>query len=148
MPKVRPRWPCIGSGSARAPARSRRLRPIRAARLLAELDKPGIGRIVDPELMSAARASTAAFNFREERQARLVAQKQAEEERKAAMENGMEQTPDNAARANPDPLPDVPTADLLQGSEGALRRGAAVPRSASSSGWSGSGRTISASRPT
>ena len=77
--------------------------------MLAELDKPGIGRIVDPELMSAARASTAAFNYREERQARLVAQRQAEEARKAAMENGMEQTPDNAARANPEPLPDVPT---------------------------------------
>ena len=77
--------------------------------LLAELDKPGIGRIVDPELMSAARASTAAFNYREERQARLVAQRQAEEARKASMENGMEQTPDSAARANPDPLPDVPT---------------------------------------
>jgi len=77
--------------------------------LLAELDKPGIGRIVDPELMSAARSSTAAFNYRGERQARIVAQRQAEEARKAAMENGMEQTSDNAARADPDPLPDVPT---------------------------------------
>jgi uncharacterized protein (DUF1800 family) len=77
--------------------------------LLAELEQPGIGQIVDPELMSAARSSTAAFNYREQRQARLVAQRQAEEERKASMENGMEQPPDNAARANPDPLPDVPT---------------------------------------
>ena len=45
--------------------------------LLAELDKPGIGRIVDPELMSAARSSTAAFNSGGVRLARLVAQGQA-----------------------------------------------------------------------
>src|SRR6185295_16625328 len=52
--------------------------------LLAELEKPGIGQIVNAELLSAAKASAAAFNFRQERQARLIAQRQAEEERKAA----------------------------------------------------------------
>jgi uncharacterized protein (DUF1800 family) len=52
--------------------------------LLAELDKPGVGQIVNAELMTAAQSSTAAFNFRQERQARLIAQRQAEEERKAA----------------------------------------------------------------
>jgi uncharacterized protein (DUF1800 family) len=52
--------------------------------LLAELEKPGIGQIVNPELMSAAKSSMTAFNFRQERQARLIAQKQAEDERKAA----------------------------------------------------------------
>ena len=65
--------------------------------LLAELDQPGIGQIINPELLSAAKASAAAFNFRQERQARLIAQRKDEEERKAsgmAME-GMER-PDAA----------------------------------------------------
>ena len=64
--------------------------------LLAELDKPGIGQIVNAELMTAAQSSTAAFNFRQERQARLIAQKQAADERAAAgvsMES-MEAKPD------------------------------------------------------
>lgn len=39
--------------------------------LTAELDKPGIGQIVNAELMTAAQSSTATFNFRQERQARL-----------------------------------------------------------------------------
>ena len=52
--------------------------------LLAELDKPGIGQIVNAELMTAAQSSTAAFNFRQERQARLIAQKQAADERAMA----------------------------------------------------------------
>ena len=52
--------------------------------LLAELDKPGIGQIVNAELMTAAKSSTAAFNFRQERQARLIAQRKEEEERKAS----------------------------------------------------------------
>jgi uncharacterized protein (DUF1800 family) len=65
--------------------------------LLAELEQPGIGQVVNAELLSAAKSATAVFNFRQERQARLIAQKQAEEERKAtgtAME-GMEK-PDAA----------------------------------------------------
>ena len=52
--------------------------------LLAELDKPGIGQIVNPELLSAAQATRAVFNFRQERQARLIAQRKDEEERKEA----------------------------------------------------------------
>src|SRR5919205_3331568 len=52
--------------------------------LLAELDQPGIGQIVNPELLSAAQATRAVFNFRQERQARVIAQRKAEEERKAA----------------------------------------------------------------
>jgi uncharacterized protein (DUF1800 family) len=65
--------------------------------LLAELDRPGVGQIVNAELMTAAKSATAVFNFRQERQARLIAQKQAEEERKAAGESmeGMEK-PDAA----------------------------------------------------
>ena len=64
--------------------------------LLAELDKPGIGQIVNAELMTAAQSANAAFNFRQERQARLIAQKQAADERAssgASMEN-MEAKPD------------------------------------------------------
>jgi uncharacterized protein (DUF1800 family) len=75
--------------------------------LLAELDQPGIGQIVNAELMTAAQSSTAAFNFRQERQARLIAQKQAEEERKNSMETTMEPKPEGAAQANPDPLPNL-----------------------------------------
>ena len=73
--------------------------------LLAELDRPGIGQIVNAELMTAAQSSVAAFNFRQERQARLVAQRQAEEERKAAGQSmeSMER-PDMAA---------VPAAELV-----------------------------------
>src|SRR3954469_5666188 len=67
--------------------------------LLAELDKPGIGQIVNAELMTAAKSSTAAFNFRQERQARLIAQKQAEEGRKEAGQSmpSMESQTDDAA---------------------------------------------------
>lgn len=70
--------------------------------LLAELDQSGIGQIVNPELLSAAKASAAAFNFRQERQARVIAQKQAEDERKSSgmMAEGMEK-PDAA------PLPAI-----------------------------------------
>src|SRR3954465_10719414 len=75
--------------------------------LLAELDKPGIGQIVNAELMTAAKSSTAVFNFRQERQARLIAQKQAEDERKAAgqsRDDSMEKAADGSA---------VPEAELL-----------------------------------
>ena len=75
--------------------------------LLVELDRLGVGQIVDAELMTAARSATAVFNFRQERQARLIAQKQAEEERKNSMETTMEPKPEGAAQANPDPLPNL-----------------------------------------
>ena len=75
--------------------------------VLAELEKPGIGQIVNAELMTAARSSTAAFNFRQERQARLIALKQAEEQRKVSMDTTMEPKPESAGQANPEPLPDV-----------------------------------------
>src|SRR6476619_3422178 len=72
--------------------------------LLAELEKPGIGQITDPELWSAAKATRAVFNFRQERQARLIAQRKAEEERK---ESGMSM---ESMDAKPDadlPAPEV-----------------------------------------
>jgi uncharacterized protein (DUF1800 family) len=67
--------------------------------LLAELDKPGIGQIVNSELLSAAQATRAVFNFRQERQARLIAQRKEEEERKAS---GMSMVSMEAAEAKPD----------------------------------------------
>ena len=75
--------------------------------LLAELDKPGIGQIVNPELLSAAQANRAVFNFRQERQARLIAQRKDEEERKEAgmsmesMEGQANAAPIPAAEAVP-----------------------------------------------
>jgi uncharacterized protein (DUF1800 family) len=54
--------------------------------LLAELEKPGAAQIINAELLSAAQATRAVFNFRQERQARLIAQRKDEEERK---ESGM-----------------------------------------------------------
>src|SRR5260221_11908566 len=54
--------------------------------LLAELDRPDIGQIDGSHLMSSAVAARAAFEFRAERQARqIVAQREAEERRRAAM---------------------------------------------------------------
>jgi len=53
--------------------------------LLAEIERPGAGLIVDASLMTASRASMAAFNFRQERQARQIAQQMAEKERAEAM---------------------------------------------------------------
>ena len=74
--------------------------------LLAELDKPGIGQIVNANLLSAAKASAAAFNFRQERQARVIAQRQIGEERKAAgmAMDGMEK-PDGAPLPAPEAIP-------------------------------------------
>ncbi len=53
--------------------------------LLAELDRPGIGQIVDGNLMTSAQAVRAAFEFRAERQARQIVAKREAEERQRAM---------------------------------------------------------------
>ena len=61
--------------------------------LIAELDRPGISRIDNPELMSSAASSRAAFEARAARQAQQVvadrAKKQAEQERAERMANNM-----------------------------------------------------------
>ena len=95
--------------------------------LLAELDKPGIGQIVNAELMTAAQSATAAFNFRQERQARLIAQQQAEE----AAQGRHGRTPWRAeagGRRRMAPIPircaDPPQQICLPRGEGAHRRGA------------------------
>jgi uncharacterized protein (DUF1800 family) len=62
--------------------------------LLAELEKPGAGLIVDASLMTAAKSSMAAFNFREARQAEEIAKKMAAEAHPEKVANA-------AAEANP-----------------------------------------------
>jgi uncharacterized protein (DUF1800 family) len=64
--------------------------------LLAELDKPGAGQIVDSSLMTAAKASMAAYNFREARQAAEIAKKMAESTEPTA--NAMEAKPAEPAK--------------------------------------------------
>jgi uncharacterized protein (DUF1800 family) len=86
--------------------------------LRAELERPGVGLIANADLLSASQAATAAFNFRQQRQARQIAQRMAEEERVAAGGAGadaamaMEPKPEDApAMANPAAQP-PPAADL------------------------------------
>ena len=55
--------------------------------LLAELEKPGVGQIVDSSLLPSAKASMAAFNFREAQLAAEIAKKMAEQERATTMAN-------------------------------------------------------------
>ena len=43
--------------------------------LLAELDRPGAGRIGDPDLLTSGEAARAAFNFRQERKAQRLAER-------------------------------------------------------------------------
>src|SRR3954468_1257420 len=69
--------------------------------LLAELDRPDIGQIDGSHLMTSAVAVRAAFEFRAERRSRqIVAQREAEE-RKRAMERPMDSA-DSYAMAPPE----------------------------------------------
>src|SRR5438128_2779089 len=53
--------------------------------LLAELDRPGIGRIANPDLLGSGEAARAAFHFRQEKRAqRLAQQAEREMEKQAA----------------------------------------------------------------
>ena len=47
--------------------------------LLAELDRPGAGRIADPDLLSGGEAARAAFHFRQEKRAQRLAQRAEQE---------------------------------------------------------------------
>jgi uncharacterized protein (DUF1800 family) len=69
--------------------------------LLAELDRPGAGLIVDASLMTASKSSMAAYNFREARQAAEIAQKAAEKARAETMGNAMEAKPPEPAAPAP-----------------------------------------------
>lgn len=77
--------------------------------LLAELDRPGAGRIERPDLLSSVAASRAAYEFRAERQARQTVAKR-EAERKRAMEGqGTENGMEPAAGATPAAAPEGPS---------------------------------------
>ncbi|HXW26900.1 MAG TPA: DUF1800 family protein [Xanthobacteraceae bacterium] len=52
--------------------------------LIAELDRPGAGRITDPDLLSSGEAARGAFNFRQERRAQRLAERAQREAAKAA----------------------------------------------------------------
>src|SRR6478735_12553027 len=78
--------------------------------LLAELDRPGAGRIDDPRLLTAAQSSRAGFEARSARQAKQIveerARKQAEQAQAQNMAMGEETKPDTpkpAAAAAPAP---------------------------------------------
>jgi uncharacterized protein (DUF1800 family) len=106
--------------------------------LLAELEKPGVGQIVDSSLMTAPKAAMAAFNFREARQAAEIAAKMAEQERAAAMANagtmanaetmGNAQTMGNATEAKPmEPTRPTPPASAVKPTNAAPPKPATPP---------------------
>src|SRR5262245_56252996 len=86
--------------------------------LRAELQRPGVGLVANADLLSASQAATAAFNFRQQRQAREIAMRQEAEERAATAGAGsdagmaMEPKPDEAAAANAAAAPQSPEPDL------------------------------------
>ena len=81
--------------------------------LLAELERPGIGRIDNPELMSAVEASRAAFEARSARQAQKVVAERAkkEAERLAAQGMGDEMAAEGAKSAAMAPATEGPTVE-------------------------------------
>src|SRR5262249_59874702 len=54
--------------------------------LMAELDRPGAGRITDPDLLTSGEAARAAFKFRQERRAQRLAARAQREDAKNATE--------------------------------------------------------------
>ena len=83
--------------------------------LLAELDKPGAGQIVNAELLTSAQAARLAFSFNQKQQAQRIALRISEEQKKAgaavmtpmeppqADDATMMAVPEPAAPATPDP---------------------------------------------
>src|SRR5438874_8992770 len=71
--------------------------------LLAELDRPGIGRIADPDLLSGGEAARAAFHFRQQRRAQRLAERAEREMDKqtasAPRQSGASTAPPGAADA-------------------------------------------------
>ncbi|HML12615.1 MAG TPA: DUF1800 family protein [Xanthobacteraceae bacterium] len=87
--------------------------------LIGELDRPGAGRINDPDLLTSGEAARAAFNFRQERKARRLAERAEREAAKNAppADAGKSGAPApaeamaqgaTAAPAKPNPQPGVP----------------------------------------
>jgi uncharacterized protein (DUF1800 family) len=97
--------------------------------LIAELDRPGAGRISDPDLLTSGEAARGAFNFRQERKARRLAERAQREaaknappptpERQAAMaappaEPRMEAKAGEVAPSKPNALPGFPQQVYLE----------------------------------
>jgi uncharacterized protein (DUF1800 family) len=87
--------------------------------LLAELDRPGAGRIGDPDLLTSGEAARAAFNFRQERKAQRLAERAQREAAKnappptaSAQEPAMAAKP--AAPDKPAALPGLPQQVYLE----------------------------------
>src|SRR5215470_814822 len=66
--------------------------------LIAELDRPGAGRIGDPDLLTSGEAARAAFNFRQERKAQRLAERAQHEAAKSAPPAAVAQEPAIAAK--------------------------------------------------
>jgi uncharacterized protein (DUF1800 family) len=94
--------------------------------LLADLDRPGAGRIGDPDLLTSGEAARAAFNFRQERKAQRLAQRAEREAAKNAPAPKPEQPadmappgamaakPGEAAQPKPNALPGFPQQVYLE----------------------------------
>jgi uncharacterized protein (DUF1800 family) len=129
--------------------------------LIADLDRPNAGQILAAAgLMTSGAANRATFEFFSERNAKArVARLREEEAKRAAAESGMagavEAKAEMAPEAAKPPTAQAPTPPAeTVGSRFSSPRPRPIstppsaPRSASSSGWCGSGRIISASIPT
>ncbi len=71
--------------------------------LLAELDRPGIGRIADPDLLSGGEAARAAFHFRQDKRAQRLAERaerEMEKQASAPPQPGASTAPSDAAGAS------------------------------------------------
>ena len=123
--------------------------------LIAELERPRAGRIDHPELMTSAQASRAAFEARASA-ARTSNRRatRAEKERQAGGPDAMAAAGAEGGRPARPPAPRNAESHRRSSGRSSCRRSRpgstrrSTPRSALPSGWSGSGRTISASRPT
>ncbi|HEV2955551.1 MAG TPA: DUF1800 family protein [Xanthobacteraceae bacterium] len=86
--------------------------------LIAELDRPGAGRINDPDLLTGGEAARAAFNFRQERKARRLAERAEREAAKNAPPAAPAQEPAMAAKPvapdKPAALPGLPQQVYLE----------------------------------
>jgi uncharacterized protein (DUF1800 family) len=87
--------------------------------LLAELDRPGAGRIGDPDLLTSGEAARAAFNFRQERKAQRLAERaQREAAKNAPLTTAPAQDPAMAAKpvapGKPAALPGFPQQVYLE----------------------------------
>ena len=122
--------------------------------LLAELDRPAISELAAANLPSSAKAFRAVTDAYAKRQAKAIVAKKEQNEKRlqmaeasAMMEGAAPGTGEMAAKMAAEAIPDPGRPIYLE--EARIRIASALgAESVWSSGWSGSGRIISASRPT